>query len=146
MSTLFDVAGMVALGGWGLLSVSLFLPDRPRSALAVVTGVLLPASLAFIYVALILAAWGADPDAGFGSISAVRALFADDRLLVAGWLHYLAFDLFAGTWLVGAGRRAGVPRLLLLACLPLAFLFAPAGWLVGIILITIWRKAWPSIY
>lgn len=145
MSTLFDFAGMIALSGWALLSASLFLSDTPRSAIAVVTGILIPASLTIVYVTLILAAWGANPDAGFGSISAVRALFADDRLLVAGWLHYLAFDLIVGTWLVGAGRRAGVPRLLLLMCLPLAFLFAPAGWFVGIILITIWRRTWPSI-
>lgn len=145
MNPLFDLAGAVALCGWALLGVSLFLSEKHHPAMARVTAILLPALLSIVYAALILAAWGTDPNAGFGSIEAVRALFADDRLLLAGWLHYLAFDLIIATWLVGAGRRAGVPRLLLLACLPLAFLFAPAGWLAGIILITIWRKTWPRI-
>lgn len=145
MSALFGLAGMIALCGWALLSASLFLSNAQHAALAVVTGVLIPAVLSVVYVALILAAWGTAPNAGFGSIPAVRALFADDRLLVAGWLHYLAFDLVVGTWLVGAGRQAGVPRLLLLICMPFTFLFGPAGWIGGIILIATWRKTWPSI-
>jgi len=29
----------------------------------------------------------------------VRALFAHDHVLVAGWVHYLAFDLMVGALL-----------------------------------------------
>ena len=144
MVRLFDIAGAIALS-WLLLATSLFLPDERRRAVATVTGLAIPAALSALYAVLVIAGWGSEPEGGFGSLAAVRALFYDDRLLLAGWLHYLAFDLIIATWLVEAGRRAGVPRLLLLASLPLAFLFAPAGWLAGIILMAIRSRTWPRV-
>ena len=48
---------------------------------------------------------------GFGSIAEVRALFANDSALAAGWLHYLAFDLFVGAWIAREGPGLGRPRL-----------------------------------
>ena len=49
--------------------------------------------------------------AGFNSIAQVRALFSVDRALVAGWIHYLAFDLFIGSWEVRDARRLEAQRI-----------------------------------
>ena len=76
----------------------------------------------------------AGADGGFSSIEAVRALFQSDALLVAGWLHYLAFDLFVGAWEVRTARAAGIPHLLVIPCLALTFLFGPLGFLAFLIL------------
>jgi hypothetical protein len=46
---------------------------------------------------------------------------------LAGWLHFLAFDLFVGAWIVCDARMRGLPFLLALPCLPFAFLFGPVG-------------------
>jgi thiosulfate reductase cytochrome b subunit len=46
-------------------------------------------------------------------------------LLLAGWLHYLAFNLFAGTWEVR--HPAIVPSLLL------TFMLGPAGLLLFVV-------------
>ena len=73
-------------------------------------------------------------DGGFSSIEAVRALFQSDALLVAGWLHYLAFDLFVGAWEVRTARAEGIPHLLVIPCLVLTFLFGPLGFLTFLIL------------
>jgi hypothetical protein len=60
----------------------------------------------------------------------VKALFASDALLLAGWIHYLAFDLFIGAWEVRTARAEGIPHLLVLPCLVLTFLLGPVGLLL----------------
>jgi ABA4-like protein len=85
--------------------------------------------LAAVYVAIILTTW-AGSSGGFTSLSAVATLFSNPWLLLAGWTHYLAFDLLVGSWEVRDARDRGVPHLLVLPCLALTFLFGPAGWLL----------------
>jgi hypothetical protein len=63
----------------------------------------------------------------------VRALFANDAALDAGWLHYLAFDLFVGTWIVRQGALDGMHPLWLLLCLPVTFMLGPVGFLLFLI-------------
>ena len=133
-AALFSAASTAALPAWVALAASLFLPAARRWTWRV-TGVLLPALLAVGYVAALAAGVrGGDPDGGFGSIAAVRALFANDYALTAGWLHYLAFDLFVGTAIARAGVTAGVNRLLLVPCLALTFFAGPAGLLAYLVL------------
>ena len=62
-----------------------------------------------------------------------RAL-RERRALAAGWLHYLAFDLFVGAFIARDGLERGVPALLILLCLPLTLLFGPLGLLLYLIL------------
>jgi len=85
-------------------------------------------------VLLIWVGMGAGEGGGFGSIGEVRILFANDSALTAGWLHYLAFDLFVGTWIARDGLAARVPALLIIPCLALTFLFGPAGLLLFLLL------------
>jgi hypothetical protein len=66
-------------------------------------------------------------DGGFGSLAEVTRLFANPAMLLAGWLHYLAFDLFLGAWEVRDAQRHGVPHLLVVPCLLLTFLLGPIG-------------------
>ncbi len=129
----FSTGGMIAMLGWLALLVSLFVPGvRPHAWRA--TRLALPALLGIAYVILIAHGFGAAEGGGFGSITEVRALFANDAALAAGWLHYLAFDLFVGTWIAREGLAARVPALLLIPCLALTFLFGPAGLLLFLIL------------
>jgi Domain of unknown function (DUF4281) len=51
-------------------------------------------------------------------------------LLLAGWVHYLCFDLLVGCWEVRDAHGRGVPHLLVMPCLFLTFMFGPAGWLL----------------
>jgi hypothetical protein len=72
--------------------------------------------------------WGAD--GGFGTLDEVARLFANPWLLLAGWVHYLAFDLLIGNWEARDARARGVPHWALVPCLLGTFLFGPAGWLL----------------
>ena len=69
-------------------------------------------------------------EGGFSSLAGVAALFREPWLLLAGWVHYLAFDMLVGNWEVRDARSRGIPHLLVVPCLVLTFLFGPAGWLL----------------
>ena len=121
----FSIVNSIALVAWiGLAVLPRF---RWVSDIACRFGV--PAVFAAIYVAIIATQWGKS-SGGFSSLPEVAALFSNPWLLLAGWVHYLAFDLFIGTWEVRDARERGIPHLLVLPCLALTFLFGPAGWLL----------------
>ena len=122
--TLFSVANVLALLGWAGLAA---LPGR-KWVVDGISGMFIPLLLAVAYAGLIGAFW-AGAEGGFSSLAAVRLLFGSDALLLAGWLHYLAFDLFVGAWEVRIARREGIPHFLVIACLALTFLFGPIGFL-----------------
>lgn len=125
----FGAAGPLAMLGWLALLLSLIAPAVRRPA-QTAARLLIPAVLGVGYVVLLAQGWGGAPGAGFGSIEQVRALFSVDAALAAGWLHYLAFDLFVGSWIVEDGLARGINRFALIPCLALTFLFGPAGFLL----------------
>jgi hypothetical protein len=118
----FSAANALALCGWLLLAAF----PRRRAVTAAICGAALPALLSTLYLCLLLSRAG-HAQGGFGTLAGVRALFADSWLLLAGWIHYLAFDLFIGSWEARDAQRRGVPRWALLPCLALTFMFGPAG-------------------
>ena len=89
---LFSLAGTLALFGWVALLVALFI-KRARPGVWPVTQYVIPGLISVAYGLLWWGGRGAYADGGFGSIPEVRVWFANDYLLTAGWLHYLAFDL-----------------------------------------------------
>jgi hypothetical protein len=75
---------------------------------------------------LIIARFGSS-DGGFGSLALVQKLFADPYALLAGWVHYLAFDLFIGSWIVEDALARRAPVWLRVGVLPFTFMFGPMG-------------------
>ena len=122
---LFSIANAVAIVGWLLL---VLLPRRAWVT-DVVTGTALPMVFAALYVAIVAATFPS-AEGSFSTLRGVTQLFANPWLLVAGWLHYLAFDLLIGTWEARDARERGVPHLLLVPCLVSTLMFGPAGWLL----------------
>jgi Domain of unknown function (DUF4281) len=136
---LFQLANPLALLGWLALLAS---PLAPRAAQAV-SAAAIPLLLALAYTGLVLAFWWEAPG-GFGSLPEVQALFTHPHIALAGWLHYLAFDLFLGAWEVRTARAEGIPHWLVIPCLILTFLFGPAGLLAFAVLrFTLVRKVLP---
>ena len=121
---LFSILSTMALAAWLPL---VFLP-RARWA-TVVVPVVMPIVFAVVYVVLV-ASTLSQSEGGFSSLADVGTLFDNPWLLLAGWTHYLAFDLLIGGWEVRDARDRGVPHLFVLPCLVVTFLFGPAGWLL----------------
>jgi hypothetical protein len=122
--TMFQIANPIAMLGWAAL---LFAPFAPRVVDAI-AHLIIPMLMALAYSALMLAYWSG-ATGGYGSLPDVMALFTDPNVALAGWVHYLAFDLFVGAWATRAARAEGIPHLLVLPHLVLIFLFGPAGFL-----------------
>jgi Domain of unknown function (DUF4281) len=120
----FSILNLMALVAW----LPLVLLPRVRWS-ATVVPVAVPAILAIVYVVLVVATlpWS---EGGFSSLGAVSALFKNRWMLLAGWTHYLAFDLFIGGWEVRDAQRRGIRHLLIVPALALTFLFGPAGLLL----------------
>ncbi len=131
--TAFSLAGLLAMAGWAGLLLAVFVKPMRAYAWRAATFII-PALLAMAYILLIQDGMRAAEGGGFGSITEVRALFANDAALAAGWLHYLAFDLFVGSWIAREGLRSGIPGLLLVPCFALTFLFGPTGLLLFFII------------
>jgi hypothetical protein len=129
----FSLTGPLVMAGWAGLILSLFVKQvRPIAWPAAM--IVIPVILAVAYILLIRAGFQEAQGGGYGSIGEIRALFASDSALVAGWFHYLAFDLFIGAWIVREGLERRLPSLLILLCLPFTFLFGPAGLLLFYVL------------
>jgi hypothetical protein len=67
------------------------------------------------------------------SLEGVAAFFASPELLLLGWIHYLAFDLFVCSWQAEEAARLGIPKRTLVACLILTFLIGPLGLLAFLV-------------
>jgi hypothetical protein len=120
---LFSLCGLLAVAGWILLIAT---PRSPRAM--TIAGTVIPGALSCIYLILFVF-HAADTRGGFSSLAAVAELFSNQWLLLAGWVHYLAFDLFVGTWETRDAVGCGISRWLVAPCLLLTFLFGPIGWL-----------------
>ena len=126
---IFSAANVLAMLGWAGL---ILLPGRSWVT-SWIAGLAIPALLSVAYAGLIAAFW-AGAEGGFSSLAEVHSLFQTPGLLLAGWLHYLAFDLFVGAWEVRTARAEGIPHLLVVPALILTFLFGPAGLLLFLVL------------
>jgi len=123
--TLFSAAGAIVLPGWALLVVAPFW----RWSTGLVPGVAIPAILGLLYAALVATNMMSAPG-GFGSLADVALLFDNRYLLLAGWIHFLAFDLFIGAWEVRDARRLHISHIVVVPCLLLTFLLGPVGLLL----------------
>jgi Domain of unknown function (DUF4281) len=121
---LFSILNLVTMAAWLPL---VFLP-KARWASTVVP-VLVPALLAVVYLGLIAATLPGS-EGGFSTLAGVRTLFENPWALLAGWTHYLAFDLFIGGWEVRDSQRRGVPHLAVVPALLLTFFVGPVGLLL----------------
>lgn len=122
---LFSISSTIVMLGWVALLLSPFAPIWSNR----ISGMAIPFALSLIYCALILVYWSGSVG-GFDTLTNVKLLFTQDELLLAGWVHYLAFDLFVGAWIVRTARAKGISFWFVLPCLPATFLFGPIGYLL----------------
>lgn len=128
---LFSLANPAALLGWIILGVGIvwnkpFLRDE-------IAGRVWPLGLSVLYTILI-GAFFLKAEGGFDTLANVQKLFTFPWAALAGWVHYLAFDLFMGAVISRDIMRLGISRLFLIVLLPLTFMFGPIGY-VGFVIV-----------
>ena len=121
-STLFSLANMVILLPWVAL---IFLSRGPKThALIFYLGIGL---LALGYSVLIVWLTIENGFADLTSLEGAQAAFAQPSVMVLGWIHYLAFDLFVGQWIAKDGDHKGVSRIVQGPILFLTLMAGPLG-------------------
>jgi hypothetical protein len=123
-STVFSLASPFALAGWIILIFAI-IRNKPywRDTVA---GLCWPLALSALY-SLLIVFFFFKAQGGFDTLENVQLLFTAPWAALAGWVHYLAFDLFIGAWIAKRVMTEGMSRWWLIGLLPLTFMFGPAG-------------------
>ena len=123
--TIFSVANTTALLSWILIAAA---PKWKFTRVVVVSGAI-PLLLSATYLVLVVTFFGS-AEGGFGSLADVMKLFTNEWAVLAGWIHYLAFDLFVGIWEVRDAEEQGISHWFLIPCLFFTFMLGPIGLLM----------------
>lgn len=124
--TVFTIANTSVLPMWLLMMV---LPNWKPTRFLVDYRVI-PILLSLVYVTYIAISFQSGGEFDFGSLESVMSLFTEKQAVLAGWIHYLAFDLLVGMWMVTQNRDLKIHPLLMVPCLVGTFMFGPFGFLL----------------
>ncbi|PDH35759.1 MAG: hypothetical protein CNF01_07940 [Halieaceae bacterium MED-G27] len=131
LEQIFSFCSGLAMLGW----LGLALAPRLEFTRDTMPSLIIPIILGVTYAYLMFSFSGsASEDGGFGSLAEVKALFGVDALLLAGWIHYLAFDLFVGAWIVRDAQKEWISHWLVLPCLFFTLMAGPFGLLLYLVL------------
>ena len=139
LSELFSLSAVVALPCWLLLLVA----PRWRVSQLLATFVV-PLLVAALYI-LLLVSHKIPPGSGFSSLSQVSVLFRSPFALLAGWIHYVALDLFTGAWEARDAQRVGTSQWIAAPCLLLTLLFGPVGLALYLLLKLMLRRTFGAV-
>ena len=120
--TIFNVCQNAAPIGWLLMVIA----PRWKWTRTIVLSGLYPLILGLVYLSLIVFFFG-QSEGDFGSLQGVAKLFENPYALTAGWIHYLAFDMFIGAWEVNDSQKHGISHFLVIPCLFFTLMFGPIG-------------------
>lgn len=124
LEQIFSIANSAALFSWIALT---FLP-RGVALLAMLRWCVV-GSLSALYAVLVSVFFFRLEGGGYFSLEAVETLFTSSEIVLAGWVHYLAFDLFVGLWIAARSDEIGLSRLVQAPILLATFMFGPVGYL-----------------
>jgi hypothetical protein len=124
LEQIFSLCSAIAMIGWaGLVLAPRWTVTRDLAA-----PIIAPLLIGLCYAWLMLTNFSSSPAEGnFNSLAGVTAMFTVPELVLAGWIHYLAFDLFVGAWEVKDGQAHNVPHWLIVPCLLVTLMAGPAG-------------------
>jgi hypothetical protein len=121
--TIFTICNNGVLPAWLLLLAA----PRWVWTQRLVHAVWIPALLGLVYIAIFTL--GPPPPEGgsFFSLNGVMTFFTQPTAVLAGWVHYLVFDLFVGAWEVRDAQRRGIAHGWVVPCLLLTLMLGPSG-------------------
>ncbi len=125
-SIIFSLVNMLAMVMWILM---IFLPKwKATSWLCRFKLVPLLLSCLYLFYTVYNMINGVPLD--FSSLDSVMELFTKESAMMAGWIHYLAFDLLIGMWMIKQNEKHGISVFIMALCLFLTFFLGPVGFLL----------------
>jgi ABC-type uncharacterized transport system permease subunit len=125
----FSICNTLAMAGWIILIFLTFWKKRDQYVFGIIIVL-----FAIIYSWLLFSSIDRDIFKNFSTLDGVSNLFANRQMLLAGWIHYLAFDLLAGIYIVRNAEKNNINHWLTTPTLMLTFLFGPFGLLLYFLL------------
>ncbi|RNC92121.1 MAG: DUF4281 domain-containing protein [Allomuricauda sp.] len=125
-SEIFSICNLIVMPMWVLL---IFLP-KWKATRFLIDYKIVPILLSLVYAVYIGISLATGGMMDFGSLKSVMALFTVENAVLAGWVHYLAFDLLVGMWMLDQNKNIGIHPILMAPCLFLTFMFGPIGFLL----------------
>ena len=125
----FSLCNTLVLPGWLLLIIA----PRWKWTDRIITGVIVTL-LAITYCYFIFKIFKPADFKSFGSLNGVMQLFTNEEAMLAGWIHYLAFDLMLGLFEVKNAQKHKLNHLFIIPCLIATFMLGPVGLLLFLVL------------
>ena len=122
----FSISNFIAMPMWILMIV---LP-KWKATRFLIDYKIIPLILSLLYAIYVFLAMQTGGGMDFGSLASVMALFTKENAVLAGWVHYLAFDLLVGMWMIDENKKLGIHPLLMAPCLFATFMLGPVGFLL----------------
>jgi len=126
---MFNIANAFAMLGWLLLII---LPGWKWTGRIVMGFIIV--LLASMYVYTIAITFDPSVMESFSRLGGVMALFTNETAVLAGWIHYLAFDLMVGMFIVSNAAKNNIKHWITIPALLGSFMFGPAGLLLYLII------------
>ena len=140
-ASLFSTVNTIALISWIVLLIFPFSQLVKKLLLGLVV-----IGFALLYAFLITQTFDADAMESFGSLSGIASMFQNETALLAGWVHYLAFDLMVGLYITHNAEKYGINRFVLIPCLFFTFMLGPIGLLLYFIIRIAYTKRYFHTY
>ena len=122
----FSMANLTVVPMWILM---IFLPNWKMTRFLIDYKVI-PLVLSLVYAMYIAQSMFNGAVIDFGSLFSVMQLFTEENAVLAGWVHYLAFDLLVGMWILDQNKILAIHHFLIVPCLLLTLMFGPVGFLL----------------
>lgn len=134
----FGILNAAVLPAWVLLFAA---PHWKWSQ--TISAILTPGLLSIAYTVIVIVGLTRPAQgnpASLMSLAGVQALFLDPLTVLGGWIHYLVFDLVAGSWQVRDARRMKIPHGFVVPCLFFTLMLGPFGLLCYLTLRALIRR------
>lgn len=119
---------------WALIIFVPFLKITDTLVHSVLAPIVLGVTYAWLLANVMGGAVQMPDGAGFATLDALAKTFSVKEAIVAGWAHYLVFDLFVGAWIARDAQRIGLNQFIVAPALVLTLLVGPIGLLTYLLI------------
>lgn len=137
---LLKILNIPVLLGWAMM----VLAPRARITRWVLESDVVPLVIGVVYASLV-APHLPGLLGQFDTLEHIEAALRLPGMLLAGWIHYLAFDFLVGRVVLADSQRRGIPHLLVVPCLLLTFMLGPTGYLAYALVRLVTRRFLPPV-
>jgi len=131
--TFITTENIYLVANWGVIPFWLLLILAPNHGLtnflaqSVIAPLLLATGYSYLTYNLYLEKNVFDGFELYSGLDGLYSMFSNETLLLIFWLHFLAFSLFVGSWIVRDSRKHFIPRIFTIPTIILTYFTGPVG-------------------